>query len=101
MALETRGNRKFFYLSQRRGGRVKKVYVAGGIAAQLAAEQHAELQRERKLLMVQQKANLAHLSALERLVKEAHIQVEMVARLHLCAAGFHHTAGGEWRRRRC
>jgi hypothetical protein len=101
MALETRGNREYFYLSQRHGDRVKKTYVAGGVAGQLAAEQHAEMVRERRLIRAQERVLLSRLSDIEQDVKRAHRRVETVARLHLVASGFYRHAGSEWRRRRC
>src|SRR5262245_37617413 len=101
MALETRGARKFFYLSTRKGTRVFKTYVAGGFAAQIAAEHYAELRQEKQIFRAQEGANLDRLSAVEKLLKTAHQRVESAAELHLLAAGFHRPARGEWRRRRC
>ncbi len=101
MALETRGSRQYFYLSHRHGDHVKKTYVAGGVAGQLAAEQHAESVRERKLIQAEERVLLSRLSEIEQHVKRAHQSVETVAGLHLIAIGFYRHAGSEWRRRRC
>src|SRR5947207_12479685 len=98
MALESRGARKFYYQSKRVRGRVRKYYVAGGVAGQLSAEHFQELSQERKLLKAKERVNLTRLSSLERLVIDAHKQVGIAAESYLRAAGFHRPAGGVWRR---
>ena len=101
MALESRGAKKYFYASERVCGRVRKLYVAGGVAGQIAAEHFIEVSHERRLLKAKERVNLTRLSSLEQLVKNAHKQVEIATESYLRAAGFHRPGGGEWRRQRC
>src|SRR2546430_1482051 len=58
MAFETRRSKFYFYWAKRRGKRVIKVYCGGGLAGELAAEQHAAFRQERCLFRAKERATL-------------------------------------------
>jgi hypothetical protein len=100
MAWEKRGNAKYFYLSRRDGGRVKKVYLGRKPTALLAARFEAE---ERRRLAADTAALGAERARL-RPAQEAADALDSAARLlseaALLAAGYRRHGHGSWRRAR-
>jgi hypothetical protein len=93
-----RGGR-YYYRSQRVGGRVQKVYAGGGTIGELAAEAD-RIERERReaeALLVKQERE--RLEALVSPILELSEAAEILAEAHLVASGFRRV-GGHWRQRR-
>lgn len=103
MALERRGkNRLYFYVSRRApDGRVRKLYLGGGIVGQLAADQFAEIQAQKRAIANENQALVRLFSEVESLLKNVHRRVDLLAAATLYAAGYYQHRSA-WRpRRRC
>jgi hypothetical protein len=100
VALEKRKNGSlYYYRSDRRGGRVRRVYVASGELARIAHEQEIILRAARDHKRLEEAKELDRLEAIIAPVLELEEAAEVLARAHLIAAGCHRRKGG-WRRAR-
>jgi hypothetical protein len=99
MGWKTINGRRYFYKSERVGGRVKTTYCGAGdpgkfMALLLAADREdREAERERR------RAEREETDAEERAVSDWFEDVQAVADAALTAAGFHKHKG-QWRRER-
>jgi hypothetical protein len=87
--------RRYFYKSERRGGRVESTYFGAGDSALLMAMLQAEDQAGREVA----RAEREEADAEERTVSEWFDDVQAVADAAMVAAGFHKHKG-QWRRKR-
>jgi crotonobetainyl-CoA:carnitine CoA-transferase CaiB-like acyl-CoA transferase len=99
VALEKRDGRLYYYRSVRRGGQVRRVYVASGELARSAHEQEIMDRVAEEHAREAERAEIERLEALAAPVVEICEVSEVLARAHLIAAGFH-LHKGEWRRER-
>jgi hypothetical protein len=99
MAWEYRGGGRYYYTSQRRGGKVAKVYhgkdVFGEMAAAVLAEARLRRGREAEALA----AERARLEPVERATKTLDDACRLMVEAALIADGYHNHEG-HWRRRR-
>ena len=95
MGWEQRGGRSYYYRKERRGSRVRSIYVGAGPGALSAAQSGEEARAER--------ARLRELRArddeIDRRIDAACQFVEEQTASALARAGFHRHRG-QWRRRR-
>jgi hypothetical protein len=85
--------------SQRVDGRVVRKYVGGGLLGELAACRDAEQRRHREEEAARGRAAVERLEDLAAPLGELWEAVEVLARAHLIAAGYHRHKR-EWRLRR-
>jgi hypothetical protein len=99
MGWKTINGRRYYYKSERDGGRVKTTYFGTGesglLISLLASEDRAEREAER----AQRKAEREECDAEEKAVAEWFHGVQAVADAAIIAAGFHKHKG-QWRRER-
>src|SRR5512135_2036632 len=91
--------RKYYYKSERVGGRIKSTYYGSGELASLVAILDAEAREEREAKRRRQRAERKRAEAEERAVAEWFDEVQAVADAAMVAAGFHKHRG-QWRRKR-
>jgi hypothetical protein len=99
MGWKTINGRRYFYKSERAGGRVRSVYFGAGESGSLMArmieferlESVAERERERE--------DREEFGAEDRAISDWFDDVQAVADAAMVAAGFHKHKG-QWRRRR-
>ena len=87
--------RGFYYRKQRRDGKVRSVYVGGGLMGELAALKDAEAQVERRAQTEQRAQMRSAAAAADAEYKQLHCMVAAV----LLASGYH-THKRAWRRLR-
>jgi hypothetical protein len=99
MAWKTINGRRYYYKSERAGGRVKSTYFGAGetgyLMAEMAALERLERAADREELREQREEYMAE----ETAVSEWFDGVQAVADAAMIAAGFHKRKG-QWRRKR-
>ena len=96
MALEHRGNRKYYYRSRRVNGRVIKEYVGSGAEAEEAHRRDAEARKRDEEFRDYMKEN----ERIELMMQIVDICIEVLMEATMTAAGYHRTNGGPWRKKR-
>lgn len=104
MAWEKRGNQKYYYRSERVGGRVRKQYYGRGKSAELMVRLE-ELEREQTKEQKQAerekwRAEVQRLEAADPAVEDMWKATDQMVRAALLLAGYHQHNRGEWRRHR-
>ena len=102
MPWEQRGSKRYFYVSERRGGRPVRRYVgaAASAAATLAAAD-ADLRRlEREAAARERHAEQERLREAEAPLLQLCQMTDALSRAALLAAGYRQHARGTWRKRR-
>ncbi len=103
MGLEKRNNgaQVYFYRCRRRSsdGQPRKEYIASGELARLIAQGHELRRAIREDERAAERDELENIEEIIAAVLQTCEVVDVLARAHLIAAGFHYR-GGEWRRRR-
>ena len=89
----------YYTRSRKKGGRVIREYVGGGILGELAAQLDAE-ERQRREEEASQRQERERLEALAASVEELCETAEVIARAALVASGYHRHNRGEWRKKR-
>lgn len=101
MAWETRNGIGHYYTrSTRIGGRVVRVYVGTGPAAEAAAQADAAERRRRVAAQEADRRARSESGAISEAVERFSEAVCSLARLSFEAAGCHQHHRGEWRRKR-
>ena len=99
MGWKTINGRRYYYKSEREGGRVKTTYFGAGesglLISLLEREDRAEREAERDERRAEREENRAE----EKAVADWFDDVQAVADAAMIAAGFHKHKG-QWRRRR-
>ena len=101
MPWEQRGSKRYFYVSERRGGRPVRRYVgaAASAAAALVAAADDLRRLEREVAARESRAERERLQKAEAALLELCEVSDIVARAALVAAGYHRHDRGPWRRR--
>jgi hypothetical protein len=99
MGWKTINGRRYFYKSEREGGRVKSTYFGSGESGSLMAEWIAVERLEREAEREQLREEREESDAEERAISDWFDGVQAVADAGMIAAGFHKHKG-QWRRRR-
>ena len=104
VAWEIRGSRRYYYRSVREGGRVRRVYVGNGPAAEAAARA-AEVTRAIQRSARQRSNTAGHeeqdrLDAARTPLGRLDALADILATLALIDAGYHRPNRGIWRRRK-
>ena len=99
MGWKTINGRRYFYKSDREGGRVKSTYFGAGESGSLMAEWIALERLERVEERERLREDREESDAAERAVADWFDGVQIVADAAMVAAGFHKHRG-QWRRRR-
>jgi hypothetical protein len=95
MGWKTINGHRYFYKSERQGGRAKTTYVGAGESGLLMALLQAEDRAERE----KRRAEREESDAEEQAVSEWFDGVQVVADAAMVASGFHKHKG-QWRRKR-
>jgi hypothetical protein len=100
MGWEQRGDREYYYQSERVGGRVVKRYVGGGrigeLAARLDAIERMKTEADHEIGRLERE----EIGALDAPLDELNKLADLLARAALLAAGFRQHHRGEWRKPR-
>ena len=99
MAWKTINGRRYYYKSERDGGRVRSTYFGAGEGGTLMAEMVALVRLERAADREQLREERQDSEAEETAVSEWFDGVQAVADAAMIAAGFHKRKG-QWRRKR-
>ena len=99
MAWETRGNARYYYRGERRGGRVVRTYLGRGSRAKQAAAEDAKARAAKHADRDAARALEAEREPLHRATVAMDGQVDLLVEAVLKAAGCHKHHGG-WRRGR-
>ena len=100
MGWETRKGRGRYYTRSRTvGGRTLREYVGCGLIGEQAAAADARHRAERAARRLAQQTDQAAWEAADAPVRQLGRLLDLLARAHLGAAGYHQH-GGEWRHRR-
>jgi hypothetical protein len=99
MAWKTINGRRYYYKSERVGGRVKSTYFGAGESGSLMAEMVALERLERAADREEFREQREEFMAEEAAVSEWFDGVQSVADAAMIAAGFHQHKG-QWRRKR-
>ena len=99
MGWKTINGRRYFYKSEREGGRVKTTYFGAGESGLLISRMEAIDREEKDELRNQRRAESEEDRAEEKAVDEWFDDVQAVADAAMFAARFHKHKG-EWRRKR-
>jgi hypothetical protein len=99
MAWKTINDRRYYYRSERVGGRVKSTYIGAGESGSLMANMVAFERLERAAAREQLRDEWEEFDAEESAVSEWFDGVQAVADAAMIAAGFHQHKG-QWRRKR-
>jgi hypothetical protein len=99
MGWKTINGRRYYYKSERDGGRVKTAYFGAGESGLLISLLGREDQAEREAERDERRAEREENRAEEKAVTEWFDDVQAVADAAMIAAGFHKHKG-QWRRRR-
>jgi hypothetical protein len=91
--------RRYFYKSEREGGRVKSTYFGAGVDGSLIAEMIALEQLERIEEREREREEREESDAEEQSISDWFDGVQAVADAAMVAVGFHKHKG-QWRRRR-
>ncbi len=99
MGFEQRGGRSYYYRKVREGGRIRSIYVGGGLIGHLSAEEDNEERRERAA------KRAAHLAArhveteIDRQLAGAESALLALTHVTLFSVGYHQHKG-QWRKKR-
>jgi hypothetical protein len=99
MGWKTINGRRYYYKSEREGGRVKSIYFGAGESGLLISRMEAIDQEEREENRKQRRAEREENRAEEKAVADWFDDVQAVADAAMIAAGFHKHKG-QWRRKR-
>jgi hypothetical protein len=99
MGWKTINGRRYFYKSEREGGRVKSTYFGAGESGSLMAEWIAIERLERAAEREREREEREESNAEERAISDWFDGVQAVADAAMVAAGFHKHKG-QWRRRK-
>jgi hypothetical protein len=99
MGWKTINGRRYYYKSERDGGRVKSTYFGGGESGQLISLLELEDRAEREAECEQRQAEREEFESEEKAVAEWFDGVQAVADAAMIATGFHKHKG-QWRRKR-
>ena len=99
MAWESRNGRRYYYRTKRVDGRVIKVYLGSGKAAQQAAAEDTAAKAVRARDAAELTALQASLIEADQITTEAAAGVNLLLEAELLAMGYHKRRG-EWRRKR-
>ena len=88
MAWELRPGGRYYYRSVRRAGRVRKVYLGRGAAAELAAQLAAEAKARRAAEAAAARAELALFGPLETAVADLDAACKLAVEATLMVAGY-------------
>src|SRR5262245_22367252 len=100
MGWKTINGRRYFYKSEREGGRVRSVYIGAGECSSLMAGWIALAPLERAADRERLQAERAQSDAAERAISDWLDDVQAVADAAMLAAGFYKHKGQSRRRRR-
>ena len=102
MAWERRGpgGNRYYYRSVWQRGRVRKIYVGKGPAAEQAAREDQEKQAARAAQQYATEIERALEKPARDLMAGLDSEINVAIRSALMAAGFHQHARGQWRRKR-
>src|SRR5436189_258957 len=98
MAWETRGNRRYYYQSERVYGRVVKQYVGSGEVAELIDVVNLDKQAARDAERAKVRAERDELSRLESVLVSLGDFADAAAEEAMRAAGYHRIKRGPWRK---
>jgi hypothetical protein len=98
MAWDKHGERKYFYQSVRRNGKVHKTYFGAGQVGEMAAGAHALRRAERKAAQEALQRQIELVNGLVNLTRNLNQWCELIAAASLLAAGFHRPCRHAWRR---
>jgi hypothetical protein len=99
MGWKSINGRRYFYKSEREGGRVKSTYFGAGEVSSLMAQWFALERLERAAQRERMREEREEADAEERAVSGWFDDVQAVADAAMVAAGFHKHKG-QWRRKR-
>ena len=99
MGWKTINGRRYYYKSEREGGRVKTTYFGAGESGLLISLLELEDRAEREAEREQRQAEKEEFETEEKAVAEWFDDVQAVADAAMIAAGFHKHKG-QWRRKR-
>ena len=104
MAWEKRGNQKYYYKSERVGGRVRKQYYGRGKSAELLTWledlKREQVKEQKDLEREKWRAEVRQLEAADSAVDDLCKVTDQMVRAVLLLNGYHQHNRGEWRRRR-
>ena len=98
MGWKTINGRRYFYKSEREGGRVKSTYFGGGESGSIMAEWIALERLERAEEQERERGERRESDTTERVISDWFDGVQAVADAAMVAAGFYKHKG-QWRRR--
>jgi hypothetical protein len=99
MGWKTINGRRYYYKSEREGGRVKTTYFGAGESGLLMSLLQLEDRAEREAEREKGQAEKEECETEEKAVSECFDQVRAVADAAMIAAGYHKHKG-QWRRKR-
>jgi hypothetical protein len=99
MGWKTINGRRYFYKSEREGGRVRSVYFGPGASGAVMAEWIALERLEKAAEREREREEREESDADERAISDWFDDVQAVADMAMIAANYHRHRG-EWRRRR-
>jgi hypothetical protein len=99
MAFEQRGSGVYYYRKERQGGKVKSVYVGGGLLGALAEELDREAKEDRAFKLRQRKAAAEAMRAIDQASKESWKEIRAAHEAAMIAAGYH-KHNRQWRKKR-
>jgi hypothetical protein len=94
-----RGRGRYYTRSRTVGGRTRREYVGRGLIGEQAAAADAQQRAERAARRLAQQTDQAAWEAADAPLQQLARLLDLLARAHLVAAGYHRH-GAEWRRRR-
>jgi len=100
MPWEQRGQKKYFYRTERVRGRAVRRYVGTGAAGEMAAAADGLRRLNREIEARERRAEQARQQEAEAPLLRLCNVTDLLARAALLAADYHRHARGSWRRRR-
>jgi len=100
MALESRGNRTYYYRKRREGGRVVSEYVGSGEFARAAYQIESADREMTRLKIAAEKEDYAEEMPLWAEFEAYFRKIDALFKRELIAMGFHQHKRGEWRKKR-
>jgi hypothetical protein len=98
MALEKRRKRSYYYRKERRGSKVRSIYVGSGEVARRLSQLDESRAREEQIKRARARMEREVFEAHDETVERTCSMVEILADATLLAAGFH-THKRQWRRK--
>jgi hypothetical protein len=93
-----RGNRRYYYRSVRRNGRVHKDYIGIGLVAEYAAEMDALQRAERNKAAQAWRQQRERMDAIEVQLQTWWNAGNVLLKAHLYEKGYHRHDRGQWRK---